>query len=341
MRTEKMDELKKEIIEIEPPAKSIRKQWEHPDEWTNHKTAQANDVLFAINDIKDWRPLTVRQIHYRMIVLGRTTGNHWIWGGRFIDIYNAIGPILKWLRVHDLIPWDYITDEHRVLTEKQGDTDISECAYNAFNLDFKGYRRCNAQGQKRYIEIWLEKAALLHIVRQVADEYCLRTVTCKGYTSFSFLTDFYERAAEAISRGQIPTMLYFGDFDPSGENMLPAMVETISKELGLEGVEYYRCGINPYHFSKIQANPIPIKPGDTRSKKFVEKYGTTAYELDSFHPLELQDLVRNSIIQFTDMEEVKRNKRIQQSEIDRYAEDLNEQAHAALLASQDIVKWQL
>jgi hypothetical protein len=331
MRTD----FKKKVIKIDADSEPARKQWKHPDEWSDRKTAQDSDVMYAINDLKKWRPLTIRQIHYRMIALGRKTGDHWRWGGKPIDVYNAIGPIIKWLRVHELLPWDYITDEHRVLNKKQGSTDIRECAY----MDFKGYRRCNAQGQKRYIEIWLEKAALLHIVQQAADEFCLRVVICKGYSSFSFLTDFYERAAEAMSRGQIPTMLYFGDWDPSGEDMLHAVIKTIRNELGLKKIEYYRCGINPYHFPKIEANPIPIKPSDTRSKKFVRRYGTTAYELDSFHPEELYTLVYDTIVSFTDMQEFERNERIQREEIKMYADDLNEQAQRALLASQEIVKW--
>lgn len=51
----------------------------------------------------------------------------------------------------------------------------------------------------------------------------------------------------------------------------------------------------------IQADPVPIKPGDSRSSRFINQYGSTAYELDALHPEQLQQLVKTSIEAFTDM----------------------------------------
>lgn len=147
---------------------------------------------------------------------------------------------------------------------------------------------------------WIEKATLLHVVEPIADEFCRRVVVCKGYGSITFQAQFYERAMEAIGYGQVPTILYFGDWDPSGVNMIQAAMETIHNELGLSSVEYYRCGINPDHFHELTADPIPIKYKDSRAKGFIKEHGTTAYELDAFHPKRLQELVRESIEVMTD-----------------------------------------
>jgi hypothetical protein len=46
-----------------------------------------------------------------------------------------------------------------------------------------------AQKQGNYIEIWIEKAALLHIVKPVADDFCRRVVVCRGYNSITFQED--------------------------------------------------------------------------------------------------------------------------------------------------------
>ena len=73
---------------------------------------------------------------------------------------------------------------------------------------------------------------------------------------------------------------------------------------GLIGVDYYRCGINPEHLDMIQANPVAIKPTDTRAKRFIKEHGNIAYELDAFHPEQLEQLVYQSIEVFTDMESV-------------------------------------
>jgi hypothetical protein len=205
------------------------------------------------------------------------------------------------MRIDERLSWNAITDEHRTTTAKLGFTDVREfLAYELGNF-LTGYNRCRAQKQEKYIEIWIEKAALLHIVQPVADEFCRRVVCCKGYNSITFQSKFYDRATEAIRMGQEPIVLYFGDWDPSGENMILAAMQTLTEELDLYGVTYHRCGINHEHFDMISADPVPLKPDDSRTKKFVEKYGKTAYELDAFHPLQLQDLVRESIRGFTDM----------------------------------------
>jgi hypothetical protein len=105
----------------------------------------------------------------------------------------------------------------------------------------------------------------------------------------------------AINKGQQPVVLYFGDWDPSGENMMYTSIQTLTEELDLWGVKYYRAGINPEHFHMIPADPVPLKPKDPRTRRFIRQHGTTAYELDAFHPDQLQKLVRESIETFTDM----------------------------------------
>lgn len=79
-------------------------------------------------------------------------------------------------------------------------------------------------------------------------------------------------------------------------------------------MNFYRCGINPEHFHLLQENPdpVPIKSKDSRAKKFVERYGTTAYELDAFEPDDLKKLVEDSILEFTDMDAVLNDKEEEQ-----------------------------
>jgi hypothetical protein len=119
---------------------------------------------------------------------------------------------------------------------------------------------------------------------------------------------------------QQPIVLYFGDWDPSGVNMIYAAMQTITDELDLDMVRYIRAGINPEHFGMIQANPVPVKLSDTRSRRFIKQYGEIAYELDAFHPEQLQKLVRASIEAFTDMSEYDENAEQEMFDIDTIEE---------------------
>jgi hypothetical protein len=299
-------------LKLDKDTRSNRSPWK----WNDRNLKRADHILEKINELSAWWPLTARQVFYRLISSALVKEPCWYWGGKQVkDIYKALIRTLKWMRIDERLPWIAITDEHRTVTIKAGHHNPEEFIDSQMNRFLRGYTRCLAQKQEYYIEVWIEKGALLHIVEPVADEFCRRVVVCRGYNSITFQTDFYSRASKAMNAGQTPLILYFGDWDPSGENMPYAAIQTLEEELDLYGVEYYRGGINPEHFKHIPADPVPIKPTDSRAKRFIQRHGGTAYELDAFHPLQLQQLVRESIAHFTDMAEYARNE--EQGEIDK------------------------
>ena len=301
-----------EKLELNEITRSDRK-WT----WSNRNLARADDIRSAMDELRRWWPMTARQIYYRLISSDAVKQDHWHWKGKQVDIYKAVGRTLKWMRIDEKLPWSAITDEHRVTTPKIGFTDIREFLDYEMDNFLEGYARCMAQKQENYIEVWIEKATLLHILKPVVDKFCRRVVVCRGFNSITFQTMFYNRALEAIGMGQQPIVLYFGDWDPSGVNMIHAAMQTLTDELELYMVKYYRAGINPEHFERIPADPVPLKYSDSRSRRFIEQYGPRAYELDAFHPEQLQQLMYDSIVEFTDMSEYDSNEK--KEEIDMQA----------------------
>jgi hypothetical protein len=184
--------------------------------WSNRNIARADDIRSAMDELRRWWPMTARQVYYRLISSNTVEQDHWYWKNRQVDIYKAVVRTLKWMRIDDKLPWSAITDEHRVTTPKIGFTDVRQFVDSEMDNFLSGYTRCMAQKQENYIEIWIEKAALLHIVKPIADEFCRRMVVCRGFNSITFQTMFYDRALKAIGMGQLPIVLYFGDWDPSG-----------------------------------------------------------------------------------------------------------------------------
>ena len=306
-----------EKLKLDSTTASKRNKWS----WTPQNKARAADIMVVFKNMQKYLPITERALFYQLIPV---TGKHWEKGGEHkgeqVNVYQALGRMLKWMRIDNMIPRNWIKDTHRTLTVKQGWDDMEDFVSDQLDFSFFGYNRCVAQDQPRYLEIWVEKDAVLDRVKPVADKFCRRVMVCKGYNSITFQVDFYLRAKAAQKQGQIPTVLYFGDWDPSGVNMIYAAMQTIRKELGLEGVEYRRCGINPEHFAHLKKDPVPLKKTDKRAKPFIKKYGTTAYELDAFHPEVLSALVKDSIIECTDMEILEANKEIEEKETDRALE---------------------
>jgi len=93
-------------------------------------------------------------------------------------------------------------------------------------------------------------------------------------------------------------MLYFGDFDPSENEMLEAMKTTLKDELGVDGLQFKRIALlkDDIFTYKLPHNPEAIKKKDTRAKKHVAEYGELAVELDALRPDVLEKKIEDAII---------------------------------------------
>ena len=222
-----------EQIKLTSTTRSKRSPWK----WTDLNNARSEDLLAVFNKLRKWWPLTDRLAFYRLISSNLSKQDHWRQFGNpgypFCDYYKAVSRMLKWMRIDEKLPWRAITDEHRIVTDKLGFENKEQFIDQELNGFLDGYGRCMAQKQAYYLEVWIEKATLLHIVKPIANKFCRRVVVCRGYNSVTFQADFYQRAMEAIGFAQTPAVLYFGDWDPSGVNMLHAAIQTLEDELGL------------------------------------------------------------------------------------------------------------
>ncbi len=181
-----------------------RRKWS----WTKLQLQRAENVLEVVNELQEYWPLTLRQIYYRLVSRGSIPNT--------VSQYNMLSKLLKWMRIHEKLPWDVLEDRVRVLTEKRGFDNLFSFINQETHNFLKGYTRCLIQGQGKHIEVWTEKEALFRIFDGVVWPYCIRTVVCRGYNSVTFIADFYKRAEKAIMKSMQPVVLYFGDLDPSG-----------------------------------------------------------------------------------------------------------------------------
>jgi hypothetical protein len=177
------------------------------------------------------------------------------------------------------------------------------------------YRRDLLQTQEKYIEVWIEKDALSTIFRRVTLPYYISTVVCRGFSSVSFLNDFKNRLSNY--EGKTPVMLYFGDFDPSGMEMLESTKTTLRDELGVEGIEFKRVALTREDILKYELphNPDALKRTDTRAKKHVEAYGELAVELDALRPDVLEQKIKEAIESELDVDAFN-------TELDRHNEEI-------------------
>jgi hypothetical protein len=269
----------------------MRRKWS----WTSLQEERAAEVLKVTEDLRAYHPLTLRQIYYQLVSSGRIDNHK--------SSYVMLSKLVKWMRIDDRLPWNALEDRSRRMSGKKGFESIKEFIEHEVDGFLDGYTRCLVQGQDKYIEVWLEKDALMRLFMKTVYPYCIRTVVCKGYQSVTFIADFYKRAEQAIMKGQEPVVLYFGDLDPSGVQMLEATKETLEKEMDLYGVKFKRIALNPEHISlyNLPSDPDAAKTTDPRYKQYAAKYGTVAVELDALHPAALEAMIKEAIEAEVDM----------------------------------------
>ena len=249
--------------------------------------------------------LTLRQVYYQLVARGIIPNNE--------RSYKMVGDYVSNGRLAGLIDWYAIEDRTRYvrrLSHWDNPSEIINSAQNSYRIDLW-------ETQPQYVEVWVEKDALIGIVEQVVQRYDVPCFSCRGYTSQSEMWIAAQRLSSASKNGARPcTVIHLGDHDPSGIDMTRDIRERLvlfsSADLELT---INRIALNMDQVEQYNPPPNPAKITDTRFAKYMEEYGETSWELDAIEPKQLDDLISKTIKQYIDQEEM--NKREEQMEEER------------------------
>ena len=218
-------------------------------------------------------PMTVRQVYYqlvsRQVIENKRTA------------YQGVSDLLVDARKDGTIPWEWIEDRLRRPRRVPMWDDLADFARAAQHW----YRRDVWDSQPAYVEVWLEKDALSGIFEDVLTPYGVTLNVGRGFDGW----DSIHNAADRYGDGDDVTVLYFGDFDPSGEDMVRSLRERLG-ELGSEP-EIIKCALNPDDIERYNLPPALAKPTDTRRDAFVAKHGDVSVELDALPVTVLRDRI--------------------------------------------------
>jgi hypothetical protein len=211
-------------------------------------------------------PMTLRQLFYRLVaaqLLDNTRSR-----------YQALGEAVRDARREGAISWEWIEDRlrrPRHVSMWDGLADFAAIAASA-------YRRDVWSTQPRRIEAWLEKDALSGIFEDVLGDYGVTLNVGRGYDGWSSV----HQAAQRLDDGD--TILYFGDFDPSGEDMVRSLRERLA-DRGAEP-EIIKCALVFDDIERYQLPPDFTKTSDSRRAGFIARWGDVTVELDAL-PVEV------------------------------------------------------
>lgn len=241
--------------------------------------------------------LTLRQLYYQLVSRDIIPNE----SRQYVQLSN----ILKKGRMAGIVDWSAIEDRIRKPKLPYWALDPQD----AIRDMIRTYRLNRMQDQALNIEVWVEKDALSNVLWRVTSKYHVRLMVNRGYSSVTAMHD----AAERLMDGDM--ILYFGDHDPSGLDMIRDIEERLfdfNKEIQVVPVALTMEQIKQYN-----PPPNPAKITDPRSGWYIKEYGHTSWELDALPPNVLIDLVESHIKKNIDMD-------LWQDQVDQEQEDIRE-----------------
>jgi len=234
--------------------------------------------------------LTLRQLYYQLVTQNIIENTE--------KQYKRLGSILTSARYAGMIDWDAIEDRGRqpkVQTQFDNVPDLVEGACHSYRLP-------RWEGQEHYVELWVEKEALAGVLQPIARKYHITMMVNKGYSSASAMKASAERFASVWHWEERPgTLLYLGDLDPSGEDMVRD-IDTRLTEFGIEELDVQKIALTIEQVREYEPPPNPTKLTDSRAPEYVRKYGLECWEVDALTPQVLNQVISDAVEDLLDMD---------------------------------------
>ena len=287
-------------------------------------TSNYDDLVGAVKDVlermEDYRPLTLRHIHYELLntapLVSKKTGRNY---SNIRDDYNILSRVVTKMRVNGVIPFAWITDNERDFKHNRGFANVDH--YLEFELKriFDRYKRDLFSTQERYIAIVFEKWTIQSILDNVMIEYPMPVLYCKGGSGidprYVLMSDWHRNGRKPI------TLLFLSDLDPAGYRIQDTFAGSLEKDFhknphtpyslsdaDLDNMKNYRIGITPDQVEKHSlVTSVEVKDTDPEYKSYIERFNlkggeAKAYELESMPPEILESEIRRAIEQVFDRE---------------------------------------
>lgn len=232
--------------------------------------------------------LTLRQLYYQLVTQNAVPNTE--------RSYKKVGSLLSDARLAGLVDWDAIEDRVRVPWKPSEFDDLADLAEAAL----RSYRLPRWEGQEYYVELWVEKDALAGVLRPLASEFHVTQMVNRGYSSQSAMYEAAVRFGRAKRDGRKRVLLYLGDHDPSGEDMVRDVRDRLTV-FGVE-VEVRKVALTMAQVEEYHPPPNPAKTTDSRYERYAAQHGDESWEVDALPPDVLQRLIREAFEGLVDHE---------------------------------------
>lgn len=275
--------------------------------------------------------LTLRQLYYQFVSRGLIENTS--------KSYDNLGSLINDARLAGRVDWDHITDRTRNMRENgHWDTPASIIRACGDQFQINKWER-----QHNYVEVWVEKDALVGVLEVACKPLDVAYFSCRGYTSQSEMWIAGQRLLKQLQAGKSVTILHLGDHDPSGIDMTrdiahrlngfavyhtvrewinanargteesPAEYkERIRESLDGDPIDVKRIALNMAQIEQYNPPPNPAKLSDSRAAKYVEEYGDESWELDALEPSVITALIEEEVTELRNETQWQKDKAAEQ-----------------------------
>ena len=233
--------------------------------------------------------LTLRQLYYQFVARDLISNKQ--------TEYKRLGSIINDARLAGLIDWDTIVDRTRNVQSNahwESPKEIVESCAKQFEID-------KWETQEHYVEVWIEKDALVGVIENVCRRNDVSFFSCRGYTSQSEMWGASQRLLVRAKRyDQKTIIIHLGDHDPSGIDMTRDIQDRLSLFMRSTHIEVHRIALNMEQVEQYDPPPTQAKITDSRAEKYIQQYGGESWEIDELEPKVLEDLIDDKIAEFKD-----------------------------------------
>ena len=232
--------------------------------------------------------LTLRQVYYQLVARGFIPNNE--------RSYKNLGNLINDGRLAGIVDWNAIVDRTRYLRSNSHWDSPSQILGAVTNQ----YYRDHWENQDNYVEVWVEKDALVDIVSKACKPLDIPFFSCRGYVSQSEMWSAAQRLVNKNEEDKECTILHFGDHDPSGIDMS----RDIQDRLSIFGadVKVNRIALTMEQIDTFNPPPNPTKLTDSRATDYLSKFGEECWELDAIDPKTLSRLIESEISKLIDVD---------------------------------------
>jgi len=265
--------------------------------WVKKKNADLATAI--VQTASADRPLTLRQLFYRLVSAGHlpsTEAKH----------YNRLIYLATRLREAGILPRLWIVDHVRATLKPSSWSGLDDFT----DAMQRTYRKSLWGSQPAYVEILCEKDAIAGTLYRTTYDYDVPLRVCRGYSSVSFAGEI----ADEWSRIGKPIQAYYvGDFDPSGFDIERDLREKLARYSG-KPFAWTRLAVVQADFKRFKLLPLAVKPSDTRAVAFLNEHGGRCAEVDALPATELRRRVKAAIESHIDKAQWERLQKVEEVE---------------------------